>query len=165
MPNHQRKNQKIATMVTIAREVSKLATCPRANGGSVLTTATFHILSTGYNGAPRDLPHCTEVGCLLIDDHCARVLHAESNAILNAKHEGIGLGGSLLFATHFPCPWCARMIVQVGVKGVYYVGNVESYDESSRDVVRQFFRQAGITVTRVTMSQEKDEPAIFSEEP
>ena len=67
----------------IAFEVAKRSTCPRAAVGAVIVRDK-RILTTGYNGSPSGLPHCTEVGCLMVNDHCVRTLHAEQNAIIQA---------------------------------------------------------------------------------
>ena len=71
----------------IARTVATRATCPRARVGAVLTRSR-RILTTGYNGAPRGVAHCTEAGCLMVDGHCLRATHAEANAIVQGRCTG-----------------------------------------------------------------------------
>ena len=46
----------------ITFEVAKRSTCPRAAVGAVIVRDK-RILTTGYNGSPAGLPHCTDVGC------------------------------------------------------------------------------------------------------
>jgi len=87
----------------IARTVSTRATCPRASVGCVLVRE-HRILTTGYNGAPRGVAHCTDAGCWVVNDHCQRATHAEANAVVQAviRHVDpaaaarIGFGGSKL---------------------------------------------------------------------
>src|SRR5271156_1449788 len=62
----------------VARTVATRATCPRASVGAVLVRE-HRILTTGYNGAPRHVAHCTEVGCEMVGGHCVRSTHAEAN--------------------------------------------------------------------------------------
>ena len=50
----------------MAHVVSKRSTCLRRKVGAILVKDR-HILSTGYNGAPKGLKHCKEVGCLRED--------------------------------------------------------------------------------------------------
>lgn len=140
-----RHDVKVLAMLRVARELSRLSTCPRADSGAVITTPDFHVLSTGYNGAPTGLPHCVDEGCLMVNEHCARVLHAESNAVLNAVKLGIGLRHSYMFCTHFPCPSCAKMIVQVGVRALWYSERVVgSYNDDDRGLTEAFFEAARI---------------------
>ena len=47
----------------IAEVVSKRSTCLRRKVGAVLVKDR-QILATGYNGTPKGLPHCEQVGCL-----------------------------------------------------------------------------------------------------
>ena len=49
--------------IEITKIVAKRSTCLRRPTGAVLVRNKI-IISTGYNGAPRGLAHCTEVGCL-----------------------------------------------------------------------------------------------------
>src|SRR5262245_27026510 len=113
--------QKIKLMLDVAQRMADEATCPRMHGGAVIATRDFHVLSTGFNGAPRGLPHCNEAGCKLVDGHCVRVCHAEMNAILQAARTGPPIYAADLYCTHFPCPMCARMIVQVGLLSVTFI--------------------------------------------
>ena len=52
-----------------AEIVGSRSTCDRAHVGAVITKGKV-ILSTGYNGAPRGLPHCDDVGHEIVDGHC-----------------------------------------------------------------------------------------------
>ena len=86
----------------IARTVATRATCPRASVGAVLTRE-HRILTTGYNGAPRGVAHCLEVGCMIVDGHCLRATHAEANAIVQGALHGVALAGATAYCTHQPC--------------------------------------------------------------
>ncbi len=89
------------------------------------------ILSTGYNGAPRHLPHCEEIGCLRDKlkipsgerQEICRGLHAEQNAIIQAATHGTGVKESVLYCTHQPCLTCAKMIINVGIRKIVFQGN------------------------------------------
>ena len=82
--------------MNIANEVSKRSTCPRASVGAVIVKDN-RILSTGYNGAPAGEAHCTEVGCLIVNNHCERTIHAETNAVVQAVRFGTAINGSTLY--------------------------------------------------------------------
>ncbi|MCB0159778.1 MAG: dCMP deaminase, partial [Caldilineaceae bacterium] len=77
----------------IAFTVAQRSTCDRAHVGCVLVRDR-RMLCTGYNGAPAGLPHCDEVGHLMIDGHCVRTLHAEQNAIIQAALHGVSTQGA-----------------------------------------------------------------------
>jgi dCMP deaminase len=121
----------------IAAEVAKRSTCPRAQVGAIIVRDR-RILTTGYNGAPTGLPHCTEVGCLMVDGHCRRTLHAEQNAIIQAALHGVSVAGGTLYVTHQPCNTCAKMIINAGIKRVIYAG------EYPDELAVSFFEQAGV---------------------
>ena len=57
--------------MNIARVVSSRSTCDRKFVGAVIVRDKT-ILSTGYNGSIRGMPHCTEVGHMMEDGHCVR---------------------------------------------------------------------------------------------
>ena len=61
--------------MNIAREVATRSTCVRKHVGAVIVREKT-ILSTGYNGSIKGLPHCDEVGCEMVDGHCVRTTHA-----------------------------------------------------------------------------------------
>ncbi len=71
----------------IAIQVSKRSTCDRRMVGAVIVRDKT-ILSTGYNGSIRGLPHCDEVGHLMEASHCVRTIHAEVNAVAQAAKNG-----------------------------------------------------------------------------
>jgi dCMP deaminase len=94
------------------------STCPKASVGAIIVKDR-KIISVGYNGAPKGLPHCYEAGC--IEDksgHCIRSVHAEVNAIIKAGDKTIG---SELYCTHAPCLECCKVIINAGIKKVYYI--------------------------------------------
>ena len=114
----------------MAHLVSKRSTCLRRKVGAILVKDK-HILSTGYNGAPKGLRHCSEVGCLREKlgipsgerHEICRGLHAEQNAIIQAAVFGISIKDSVLYCTNTPCVVCAKMLINAGVKELVYSGD------------------------------------------
>lgn len=127
----------------IARDVSTRATCNRRLVGSVVVLEK-RILTTGYNGAPHGLPHCTDegVGCKIQDGHCIRTLHAEQNAIVQGAHNGVSLRGATLYVTCQPCNNCAKMIINAGIVKVVFDGDypdefaMELFEQADMELIR-----------------------------
>ena len=103
----------------IARTVATRATCPRASVGAVITREK-RILTTGYNGAPRGVPHCTDAGCLMVDGHCLRATHAEANAIVQGALHGVSLAGGTAYCTHQPCAGCSKLLISAGIQRIVF---------------------------------------------
>jgi dCMP deaminase len=103
----------------IARTVATRATCPRASVGCVVVR-DHRILTTGYNGAPRGVPHCMDAGCILRDDHCVRATHAEANAVIQGALHGIALQGAMAYCTHQPCVGCSKLLISAGIVKIVY---------------------------------------------
>lgn len=125
----------------IAKEVATRATCPRRSVGAVIVLDR-RILTTGYNGAPHGLAHCTEVGCKIVDGHCQRALHAEQNAILQAALNGVSTRGATVYVTCQPCNTCAKMLINAGIVRVVFEGDypdpfaMELFEEAGVELVR-----------------------------
>lgn len=103
----------------VARTVATRATCPRASVGAVIVR-DHRILTTGYNGAPRHVAHCSEIGCELVGDHCVRSTHAEANAVVQGALHGVSLDGATVYCTHQPCVNCAKLLISAGIGRIVY---------------------------------------------
>jgi dCMP deaminase len=125
------KNQYFMNMAIYASERS---TCLRRKVGAVLVRDGM-VFSTGYNGAPKGLAHCKDVGCIRERmgiksgerlDLC-RAAHAEANAIVQAAMLGASTKGASMYCTLLPCPMCACLVINSGIVKVFYI---EGYPES-----------------------------------
>jgi len=103
----------------VARTVATRATCPRASVGAVVVR-DHRILTTGYNGAPRHVAHCTEVGCQLQNGHCVRTTHAEANAVVQGALYGVSLAGATAYSTHQPCLGCSKLLISAGIVKIVF---------------------------------------------
>ena len=128
--------------MNIAHEVAQRSTCERAQVGAVIVREK-RILTTGYNGSPRGLPHCTEVGCLMDNEHCIRTLHAEQNAIIQAALHCVITEGATIYVTHQPCFICAKTIINAGISEIVY--DKEYKDDRSLE----FLHKAGVKITAI----------------
>lgn len=137
--------------VDITLDVSKRSTCLRAQVGAIIVKDK-RILTTGYNGAPRGLPHCLEEGCEIVGGHCVRSLHAEQNAILQAALYGVPLEGGTIYTTHQPCVVCAKMIINAGLKRVVYSG---LYPD---DLAMKYLNNAGIQIDHIDLGERTPAP-------
>jgi dCMP deaminase len=103
----------------IARVVASRATCDRKHVGAVIVRDRI-ILSTGYNGSIRGLPHCSEVGHMMEDGHCVATIHAEANAILQAARNGVAIDGATIYTTASPCWPCFKLIANAGLGRIVF---------------------------------------------
>ena len=124
------------------------STCLRHNFGAVLVQDRT-IVSTGYNGSPRGAPNCRDLGHCLKDskklasgnygfgDQCHAV-HAEQNAVIHAGRQ-LSKGGTL-YTTGEPCFFCAKTIVNAGIKNVVFV---LPYPDENRNIL---FQKTGVRI-------------------
>lgn len=106
----------------IAKQVATRATCDRKHVGAVIVGNGRTILSTGYNGSPRGLPHCDDVGHEMKDlggrQSCIRTVHAEANAIAQAASSGVRTADSVIYTTASPCYDCLKLIINSGIRRI-----------------------------------------------
>jgi dCMP deaminase len=132
----------------MAELVSTRSTCLRRQFGSVIVQNN-HVISTGYNGSPKDLPHCIDIGCLRDDKsipsgqqhEVCRGVHSEQNAIIQCAIHGESTKGGTLYVTGYPCKICAKMIINAMIKRVVISGDYS--DTEGIDLLKE----AGIEIT------------------
>src|SRR4051812_39267072 len=118
----------------IAEKAATRSTCMRKHVGAVIVRDRT-ILSTGYNGSVRGLPHCEDVGCVMEDGHCITTVHAEANAILQAAKKGVPINAAEISTTASPCWNCFKLIANAGIRRISFG---EFYrEERIRDTAQQ----------------------------
>jgi len=125
-------------LLDVAEVLALRGTCSRLKVGAVLTR-DGRILSTGRNGAPTGLEHCTHTR----DEPCTVSVHAEANAIAFAARTGGGAEGSTLYLTHAPCLGCSGLVINSGVARVVYRWPYRIFDGVDR------LTAAGVDVTHL----------------
>lgn len=136
--------------ITIAHQVALRSTCLRRHVGAVLVKDK-RILATGYNGTPRKVAHCEDVGCLREQQgiesgqrhELCRGIHAEQNAIIQAALYGVAIDGSMLYSTHQPCVLCAKMLMNAGVVEIVFS---HAYPDALSE---SMMGEAGVTLRHV----------------
>lgn len=126
----------------IAKIVAKRSTCIRRHVGAILVKEK-RILATGYNGAPSNIRHCLDVGCIRESKNIpsgerhelCRGIHAEQNLIIQAAYHGVPISNSILYCTNFPCSICAKMIINAGIERIVYL---DGYPDSlSEELIKE----------------------------
>jgi dCMP deaminase len=115
----------------IAQLVAKRSTCLRRSVGAVVVKDK-RVLSTGYNGAPMNVVHCRVTGCIREQmkvpsgerHELCRGIHAEQNAIIQAAYHGVSIKEAALYCTNLPCSICAKMIINAGIRTIYYLSRI-----------------------------------------
>ena len=127
----------------MAELTAQRSTCLRRQVGAIIVKEK-HIMATGYNGAPKGLPHCEELGGCLREKleipsgerhELCRALHAEQNAIIQAATLGQSIEGATIYITHQPCIICAKMIINAGISRIVIRRGYP--DEMSRGMLRE----------------------------
>lgn len=134
----------------IAKLVSQRSTCLRRKVGALIVKDR-RILTTGYNGTPSGIKHCSQIGCLRERlripsgqrHELCRGLHAEQNSLLQAALNGVSVKGATMYVTNQPCIICAKMIINAGITEIVSCGGYP--DKMAED----FLRQAKIKIKRL----------------
>lgn len=120
----------------IAEAVAKRSTCIRRQYGAVIVK-NDEIISTGYNGAPRNMDNCINLQYCYREtnniphgkeyESCVAV-HAEQNAIISASRRdmigstlylvGFDMSGRLDATDVAPCKICEKMIINAGIERI-----------------------------------------------
>ena len=138
--------------MSIAKSAATRSTCISSGKGAAITVEN-HIVALGYSGAPAGVESCYEKGyCVKREkgfshgtghEVCLAV-HAEMNAILSAARIGVKINGGTIYCTHKPCSFCAKLIINSGIKRVVYA---EEYASQSTD---DMLKEAQVVVERLT---------------
>ena len=131
--------------VNIPHDVSERSTCLRRHYGVVIVK-NDEIIATGYNGNPRGMKNCCEIGVCSKEDvnhnsspdsyNICRSVHAEMNALISASRSdtigatmyiyGFDVDEQLALDNPVPCPICLRMIQNAGISRIVNMqGDVE----------------------------------------
>jgi len=136
----------------IAKLVSSRSTCIKQHVGAIIVKDK-HIISTGYNGAPKGVSHCTEETCLrkelgsLEKSYLCRGVHAEQNAIIQAALHGTSTEGSTLYTTHFPCMSCTKIIINAGIREIVYQKEYDMENSTKMGLLNE----AGIKIRKMAI--------------
>jgi dCMP deaminase len=150
MPENSSRPSWDRYFMDITALVARRSTCLRRSVGASIVKDK-RILSTGYNGAPSGLKHCLEIGCLREKmnvlsgerHELCRGIHAEQNAIIQAAFHGVSIRGASLYCTNLPCSICAKMIINAGIKKIYYL------DGYADTISSGMLQEAGIEVVKI----------------
>lgn len=135
-PEGNKRISKEDMYLNCAESFAYRSTCLKRKYGAVIVKDDA-VISTGYNGSPRGFENCCDLGaCVRIRRKMhqgegyalCRAVHAEANALLNCSRTQT-LGADLYLAginpadgsVHRakPCPLCARLIIQAGIRRVF----------------------------------------------
>jgi dCMP deaminase len=124
------------------------STCPRLAVGATIVRDK-RVIAGGYNGSVSGDVHCIDEGCHIVDGHCTRTIHAEMNAIIQCAKFGVPTENAEIYVTHFPCLHCTKMILQAGIKKIYYLNDYRN-DEYALHLIEK----VGATVEKVKLSKQ-----------
>ncbi len=139
----------------VAQLVSQRSTCLRRPVGAIVVKRK-RILTTGYNGAPRNMRHCLEVGCIREQmgvtsgerHELCRGVHAEQNAIIQSSVFGVSVEGGTLYTTTFPCVLCSKLVINAGLEEIVYD---KGYPD---DLSKELLAESGILLRQYSIPEE-----------
>lgn len=128
--------------LAVAGQVASWSKDPQAQVGALLVSPDRRAMSWGFNGFPVGF---SDDDRLWRDDKNDRMVHAELNAILNARRD---LAGWTLYVTKFPCHNCALAVVQAGLVRVVTrpQGGATSKWAASHAMSRDILTEGGVAL-------------------
>ena len=138
----------IKRFLDLSKLVSTWSKDPSTKVGAVIIDPeTKTIVSTGYNGFPRNIEDSEE----RLNNRELKykfVVHAEMNAIMNALYNNRSVKNCILFVHGLPCcSDCAKAIIQSGIKEIVTDSKASSKWGDSCKVAVEMFKEAGVKIT------------------
>lgn len=99
---------------------------PSTQVGACFVNKSGRIISTGYNGTPKNwndelFPWGSDIKNGDENIKYPYVIHAEMNGVLNYDGSKNDFDGATVFVTLFPCSNCAKLLIQLGIKKIVYL--------------------------------------------
>ena len=138
--------------MSVALLSGKRSKDPNTQVGACIVNKNNVIESIGYNGLPKgcsDDEFPWEKEGEMLNTKYPFVVHAELNAILNAK--GKDLSGCKIYVALFPCNECAKAIIQSGISEVVYLSD-EYANTDSVKASKMMFKCAGVELRQLVPS-------------
>ena len=138
--------------MSVALLSGKRSKDPNTQVGACIVNKNNVIESIGYNGLPKgcsddEFPWAREGE--MLNTKYPFVVHAELNAILNAK--GKDLSGCKIYVALFPCNECAKAIIQSGISEVVYLSDKYANTDSVK-ASKMMFKCAGVELRQLVPS-------------
>jgi len=130
----------------LAMLTSERSTCPRMHCGCILVKDRF-VLASGYNGSIPGQPHCDDVGCLIVDNHCQRTNHAEINALVQSARHGINVTGCTAYITNMSCTTCAKALIASGIVRVVV------FTDFHETMAVEFYTKSGVEIVKLDIPE------------
>ena len=142
--------------IGLAHKVASWSSCLSRKVGAVVTV-NRRIVATGYNGAPAGVKSCRELGnCLRKNSpsgtnlDCCRGTHGEQNCLTQAAGSNISVRGGDMYVTTYPCATCMKLIINSGIKRVFYT---EYYNSPLTEALA---KEAGVELIQITPDENKE---------
>ena len=138
--------------MSVALLSGKRSKDPNTQVGACIVNKNNVIESIGYNGLPKgcsDDEFPWEKEGEMLNTKYPFVVHAELNAILNAK--GKDLSGCKIYVALFPCNECAKAIIQSGISEVVYLSDKYANTDSVK-ASKMMFKCAGVELRQLVPS-------------
>ena len=143
MDRVEKETRRDVHLLRISKMFAEFSTCLSRKVGCVIASKAGHIISTGYNGAPKKTRHGCEVGCFCQDperqsgtfQERLRCSHAELNAIAQAAYEGVSTRDAKIYCVTFPCSFCCKAIIQAGITEVHVATLDPNPDVNGKGIV------------------------------
>ena len=139
-----------------AIQISQLSPDPNTKVGAIIVK-DYKCISSGYNRYPYDYDPkeiiWERTGCELKTKY-PYIVHAETNCIINAFvfNNINNLSNCIMYVTLFPCNECTKLIVQSGIKKVYYLEDKYA-DQNFTIAAKKIFDNTGIKYEQVFMEE------------
>ncbi|MFH1751325.1 MAG: dCMP deaminase family protein [archaeon] len=154
----------------LAKIISTRSTCLSRPSGAVVVRDK-RILATGYNGSMPGVKHCLDEGkcfrrSINAPEHdkynFCRSIHAEANAIAYASRMGVSLNGATLYTTLAPCFVCLKLLVNAGIKKVFYELPYKSKDKERDNFWLEQIKEVGLESECLVLSDSTKSLAVNS---